>query len=71
MSQEKIIKILKDKRNKESWFTAREIAGKLRIAVSSATVSLKKLREARLIRFKVERNLMANVEIFKYKYKIT
>ena len=71
MSQERIIKILKDKRNKERWFTARELARKLRIATSSVTVSLKKMRGARLIRFKLDRNSRANVEVFKYKHKIT
>lgn len=48
MSQGDILRVLK----KEKWMSAKEIAGKLKISVSTVHTSLRKLRESQDIIFK-------------------
>lgn len=50
MGQQDIYDFLK--RNPARWFTSKELSEKLKISIGSVTMSLKKLRESRSVKFK-------------------
>lgn len=68
MSQDTILRLLK--RNKERWFTAKEITKILKINNGSVTRALRQIRNPKLVRFRTIKN-SSNVNIFQYKHKIT
>lgn len=70
MGQQEVFTFLKENRNK--WFTAREIAEKLKASFTSVTLSLKKLRESKQIEYKtIEMNIntLGRKKVFVYKFK--
>lgn len=62
MGQQDIIDKLKDHPIK--WFTSKELSQELGISIGSVTMSLKKLRESRALKFQTSKRNM-----FKYMYK--
>ena len=56
MGQQEVYDFLKKEKNK--WFTSKEIAKKLKISLGSVTMSLKKLRQSEILhhKFAGERN---------------
>ena len=70
MGQQEVFTFLKENRN--NWFTAREIAEKLKASFTSVTLSLKKLRESKQIEYKtIEMNIntLGRKKVFVYKFK--
>ncbi|HLC46845.1 MAG TPA: winged helix-turn-helix domain-containing protein [Candidatus Nanoarchaeia archaeon] len=62
MGQQDIYDYLK--RHPRKWHTSKELSEKLGISIGSVTMSLKKLRESKSVRFKVTKRNM-----FKYMFK--
>ena len=50
MGQQEVYDFLK--KNKDNWFTARDIASKLKISLNSARTSLARLKKSKFIRCK-------------------
>lgn len=60
------------KRNRNKWFTTRQIAERLKLSLGSVTNSLKILRESRQINYKkpvVNSYKVGRREVFVYKFK--
>ena len=66
MGQQEVYDLLK--RHRKKWFSTKEIAGKLKISSGSVTNSLKKLRDGRIIDFKLEKRI-TNRNIYVYRFK--
>jgi transcription initiation factor IIE alpha subunit len=62
MGQQDIYDFLK--KNKRRWFTSKELSKKLGISIGSVTMSLKKLRESKSVKFQTTKRNM-----FKYMFK--
>ena len=62
MGQQDIYDFLKG--NQEDWYTSRDLSEKLSISIGSVTMSLKKLRESKAIKFKTTKRNM-----YKYMFK--
>ena len=62
MGQQDIYDFLK--KNPKKWFTSKELSQKLGISIGSVTMSLKKLRESKSVRYKTTKRNM-----FKYMFK--
>ncbi|MFC1753952.1 winged helix-turn-helix domain-containing protein [Thermoproteota archaeon] len=62
MGQQDIYDFLKKNPNK--WFTSKELSQKLGISIGSVTMSLKKLRESKSVKFKTTKRNM-----FMYMFK--
>lgn len=62
MGQQDIYDFLKN--NKEDWYTSKELSKHLGISIGSVTMSLKKLRESRSVKFQTTKRNM-----FKYMFK--
>ncbi|MBI2147904.1 HTH domain-containing protein [Candidatus Woesearchaeota archaeon] len=62
MGQQDIYDFLKN--NKEDWYTSKDLSGHLGISIGSVTMSLKKLRESRSVKFQTTKRNM-----FKYMFK--
>ena len=62
MGQQDIYDFLKN--NKEDWYTSKELSKHLAISIGSVTMSLKKLRESRSVKFQTTKRNM-----FKYMFK--
>jgi len=70
MGQQEVYSFLK--KYKDKWFSTREISKKLGISLGSVTMSAKRLRESKLVRFKYENKPLNNSvrrKILVYKYK--
>lgn len=65
MGQQEVYNLLKRHRNK--WFSTKEIVNKLRISSGSVANSLKKLREGKIIDFKLEKRI-ANRNVYVYRF---
>ncbi len=65
MGQQEVYDILKKHRNK--WLSSKEIAKKLKTSSGSAITSLKKLREGKIISFKLEKRI-ANRKVYVYRF---
>lgn len=50
MGQQEVYDFLK--KNSGKWYTSREISEKLGISIGSVTMSLKKLRKSKIVKFK-------------------
>lgn len=50
MGQQEVYDFLKKQKNK--WFTSRDISGALGVSIGSVTMSLKKLRKTNIIKYK-------------------
>ena len=64
MGQQEVYDLLKRHRNK--WLSAREMVDKLKISSGSVINSLKKLREGKIIGFKLEKRI-ANRKVYVYR----
>jgi DNA-binding transcriptional regulator GbsR (MarR family) len=62
MGQQDIYDYLK--KNQLGWYTSKELSGALGISIGSVTMSLKKLRESRSVKFQTTKRNM-----FKYMFK--
>ena len=70
MGQQEVFTFLKKNRNK--WFTSRQIADKLRASYGSVSVSIMKLRQSGQITFKKNKlrtKTPGRVEVFVYRHK--
>lgn len=70
MGQQEVFTFLKENRNK--WFTAREIAEKLKSSFTSITASLRKLRDSKQLNCKIIRintYTLGRRKVFTYKFK--
>lgn len=67
MGQEEVNLFLK--RNKGSWFSSRQIAARLKISIGSVTTSLKRLRQTKQVKSKLEYEKKIKRKIYKYSYK--
>ncbi|MCH8004293.1 MAG: hypothetical protein IH934_06725 [Nanoarchaeota archaeon] len=70
MGQQEVFTFLKKNRNK--WFTSRQIADKLRASYGSVSVSIMKLRQSGQITFKKSKlraETHGRVEVFVYRHK--
>ena len=63
MGQQEVYDFLK--RNKNKWWTSKEIATQLEASVGSVTTTLTKLRRQRVVRFKNSR-IKTNMYLYKY-----
>lgn len=62
MGQQDIYDFLK--KNPAGWFTSKELSNKLGISIGSVTMSLKKLRESRSVKYQTTKRNM-----YKYMFK--
>jgi len=62
MGQQDIYDFLKN--NQAKWFTSKELSSHLGISIGSVTMSLKKLRESRSVKYQTTKRNM-----FKYMFK--
>lgn len=62
MGQQDIYDFLK--KNQAKWFTSKELSERLKISIGSVTMSLKKLRESRSVKFKQSKR-----NTFQYMFK--
>ena len=65
MGQQEVTTFLEKNRNK--WFTSRQITKKLKVSAGSVMSSMKKLRQSNLVRFKkiiVDSNVYGRRKIF-------
>lgn len=70
MGQQEVFTFLKKNRN--GWFTARQIAEKLKASFGSVTASLKRLRQSKQIKYKfitIDSCAIGKRKIFAYKFK--
>ena len=70
MGQQEVFTFLEKNRNK--WFTSRQIADKLKTSYGSVSVSIMKLRQSGQIKFnknKLRTKTHGRVEVFIYRYK--
>ncbi len=54
MGQQEVYDFLK--KNKRKWFTSREISISLKLSIGSVTMSLKKLRNSKSLKFKMSKD---------------
>ncbi len=66
MGQEEVYTLLK--RHKEKWLSAKEIAKRLKASSGSVITSLKKLREGKIISFKLAKRI-ANRKVYVYRFR--
>ena len=62
MGQQDIYDFLK--KNQTKWFTSKELSERLKISIGSVTMSLKKLRESKRVKFKQSKR-----NTFQYMFK--
>lgn len=62
MGQQDIYDFLK--KNQTKWFTSKELSERLKISIGSVTMSLKKLRESKSVKFKQSKR-----NTFQYMFK--
>lgn len=70
MGQQEVITFLK--KNKNEWFTSRQITKKLKVSTGSVMSSMKKLRDSNIVRFRtiqVDFIIYGRRKIFVYKFK--
>ncbi len=66
MGQQDVYDLLKKHKNK--WLSSKEIAKRLKASSGSVITSLKKLREGRIISFKLEKRI-ANKKVYVYRFR--
>ena len=70
MGQQEVYNLLK--RHRSKWFSTKEITDKLKISAGSVTTSLKKLRKAKIVNFRMAKRLVGRSgkkEVYVYKLK--
>jgi len=67
MGQQEVYDFLKE--NKRKWFTSKEINQKLKISLGSVTTSLKKLKQSRLIYYKLTNQGRPGRSSYQYMFK--
>lgn len=68
MGQQEVFTFLQENRRK--WFTAKQIAERLKVSFGSVITSLKILRQSKQIKFKmIKVNALRKKKVFVYKFK--
>jgi len=67
MGQQEVYDFFKE--NRRGWFTSKDITKKLNISLGSVTMSLKKLKQSRLIYYKLNNQRSPGRSSYQYKFK--